>query len=448
MSRRPAPLDIRRRLLLIVLASVAFALAVATWGFNVLLAHSAAQDADTELRDRVGSERSALEVQGGRIRIIESSHEPLADGLIWIFRGTQPLEAPPSRPEALAAARSLISRPAGFVDVDGTDERLYGVPILDGSRRIGTLVAGISLAPYEQTRREALIASLAFALVLLAIVGVAAWWLLRSALRPVARLTEQADAWSEADLDRRFSLGEPRDEITRLAATLDALLGRIAASLRRERLLSAELSHELRTPLAKLTAEAELALRRERTAGEYREALAAVLGNAQQLRRIVEALLAAAQQEAGNRGISEAESVARAAVAGCSRLAADRGVELQVDGVSSSLRVGVEEDLAERILHPVIENACRYGRTSVRVSVDRSDGAVLFTVDDDGPGVADDEREAIFEPAARGSAGQNGSNGAGLGLALARRLARSVAGEVVALSSERGGRFVVRLPSA
>ncbi len=345
-------------------------------------------------------------------------------------------------------ARSLISRPTGFRDVAGTDERLYGVPILDGRRRIGTLVAGISVAPYRQTRREALIASLAFALVLLAIVGVAAWWLLRTALRPVARMTEQAAAWSEADLDRRFSPGEPYDEITRLAATLDALLGRIAASLRRERLLSAELSHELRTPLAKLTAEAELALRRERTAGEYRDALAVVLGNAQQLRRIVEALLAAAQREAGNTGVSAAASVARAAAAGCSELAADRGLELEVNGGPGSLRVGVEQDLAERILHPVIENACLYGRTSVRLSVERSDGAVLFTVDDDGPGVADDEREAIFEPAARGSAGQNGSKGAGLGLALARRLARSVAGEVVAHSSAQGGRFVIRLPAA
>ncbi len=372
-----------------------------------------------------------------------------ADSRIWVFRGSEPVEAPPAHPRTLAAARSFVTQPAGFLEVPKTDERLYGVPILDGTKRVGTLVAGISLAPYEETRHEALVASLAMALVLLAVVGLAAWWLLRSALRPVALMTEQAAAWSETDLDRRFLVGEPHDELTRLAATLDALLDRIAASLRHERLLSAELSHELRTPLAKLAAEAELALRRDRTADEYRDALRAVLANAAQLSGIVEALLAAAQQEAGaNPGVSSAASVVLAAAAGCSQLAAERHVELEVDEPNEALRVGVEQGLAERILHPVVENACLYGRSAVRVSVARSDGAVLFTVDDDGPGIVPSERETIFEPAVRGGAGRNGTAGAGLGLALARRLARAASGDVIAHSTGGGGRFVIRLPAA
>ena len=77
-------------------------------------------------------------------------------------------------------------------------------------------------------------------------------------------MTRQAAAWSEHDLDRRFALGEPHDELGELAATLDGLLDRLAASLRREQLFLAELSHELRTPLARVMAESELALRRER----------------------------------------------------------------------------------------------------------------------------------------------------------------------------------------
>ena len=69
-------------------------------------------------------------------------------------------------------------------------------------------------------------------------------------------MTEDAAAWSEHDLDRRFELGEPYDELTRLAATLDALLDRLAASMRHEQRFTAELSHELRTPLARISAEA------------------------------------------------------------------------------------------------------------------------------------------------------------------------------------------------
>ncbi len=261
-------------------------------------------------------------------------------------------------------------------------------------------------------------------------------------------MTEQADAWSEHDLDRRFGLGEPHDELTRLASTLDRLLDRIAASLRHERRFSAELSHELRTPLAKLTAEAELALRRPREPDEYRRALTEIHENAQQIARIVEALLAAAHEEAGPRGVSDGAAVARAAADACRPVAEQRGLTVTVDGGQRRHRIGVDADLAERILHPVVDNACRYGRAVVSVSVVRDDGAVLFTVADDGPGVGDDEQESIFEPARRGRAGLGAGPSAGLGLALARRLARSVSGDVQAAVCPEGGRFEIRLPAA
>ena len=78
-------------------------------------------------------------------------------------------------------------------------------------------------------------------------------------------MTEDAERWSERDLDERFAVGPAHDEISRLAATLDGLLDRLAASVRRERRLTAEVSHELRTPLAQIQAEVDLALRRQRT---------------------------------------------------------------------------------------------------------------------------------------------------------------------------------------
>ena len=105
-------------------------------------------------------------------------------------------------------------------------------------------------------------------------------------------------------------------------------------------------------------------------------------------------------------------------------------------------------DVLREILYPVLDNACRYGRSNVRLSVARDDGSVLFTVTDDGPGVPGDELESIFEPATRGAAGRSSGPSAGLGLALARRLARSVSGDVQAAASDDGGRFVVRLPTA
>jgi signal transduction histidine kinase len=389
-----------------------------------------------------------LHVEGKTITVAETKSDPLGDSRVWIFSGVTPVVQPRAKPETTLAARSLAGGPVHFMNVpDESDERLYAVPIVHDGVRVGTLVTGISLAPYHHTQRTALVGSLTLFLVLLSFTGVAAWWLLRSALRPVAQMTEQAGAWSEQDLDRRFGLGEPHDELTQLAATLDGLLDRLAASLRHERRFSAEMSHELRTPLAKLMAEAELALRRERSESDYRESLQAVLANAQQIERIVETLVSAAQHDAQPQGVANAADVAEAVVAAHGHDAQSRGVDLELLEIPERVRVGVDQELAERILHPVVENALRYGRGKVQVRVTRNGSSVLFAVDDDGPGVLPDEHESIFEPAVRGSAGHSSNSGAGLGLALSRRLARAVSGDVEARPGS-SGHFVVRLPAA
>jgi two-component system, OmpR family, sensor kinase len=447
MSRVSPLRDIRTRLLLIVVVALTLALGAATFGFNLLLARSTSRDANAFLRARAAAELGLIRVQNGTLHVTETTDDTLGSSRVWIFRGQQLVEAPRVRQETESAARSLAGGPARLLTVRDTDTRLYAVPISSGGQRVGTLVTGLSLAPYEQTRRRALAASITFLVALLAIVGSAVWWLLRSALRPVAQMTAQAATWSEQDLDRRFGLGIPHDELTRLGATLDGLLDRLAASLRHERRFSAELSHELRTPLAKLMAEAEVALRRDRTTAAYRDSLGVVLENAHQIARIVDALVAAAQHTAQPKGVANAQEIAEAIVAACADEATSRGVDLALDSPRERVRVGVDRDLAERILHPVVENACRYGRSAVRVAVAREGSSVVFSVDDDGPGVADAERETIFEPAVRGSAGRAAPTGAGLGLALARRLARAASGDVVA-SPGGYGRFVVRLPAA
>jgi len=146
------------------------------------------------------------------------------DADVWVFSGARPLERPNTGAAIDAAARRLVAGPARFVDVTKSDTRLYGTPVVAGGRRIGTVVAAVSLAPYEQTRKTALIGSLVFGAVVLLLVGVAASWLLAASLRPVVRMTRQAAAWSERELDHRFALGPPHDELTELAANLDALL--------------------------------------------------------------------------------------------------------------------------------------------------------------------------------------------------------------------------------
>jgi signal transduction histidine kinase len=435
------PLGIRSRLLLLVVVALTAVLAGVVLVFNVVLDRSLSRNADERARARAVAALAQTRGVNGHLTVTQGPETAGPDTYAWVFAADRLLEAPPAGETLNAAARALRGTGPRFKDVSGT--RLYATPIVDGGKQLGTVVSAVSLEPYEDSRRTALIASLALAGTVLLAVAIAARMVLAASLRPVARMTALAEEWSDRDLGRRFGLGEPYDELTQLASTLDGLLDRLEASLLHEQRFSAEMSHELRTPLARLLTSAELALRRERTPAEYRAALADVHRAASALTRTIDALVAAARLEAGgSRGTSDAHTVATHAAEACAQLAAQDGIDLSVEPPPRPIRLGVELELAERILQPLVENACRYGRTAVRVSVARADGGVVYSVVDDGPGVDPGERDRIFEPGARGAAATG--DGAGLGLALARRLARSAKGDV-----EVGdGRFLAKLPAA
>ena len=440
------PRSVRARLLTTVVVSVAIALALMTAGFNILLARSLSRDADSVVRTRAAAEAASVDLANDRL---VAPDQPDSGGLVaqaWVFKDGRALEAPRVSAALDRAAQTTAATPGVSLDVPGLDTRLYAMPASDYPSVV--VVAGVSLAPYRHTQRIALIGSLVFAALLLVVVAFIARWMLRAALRPVSRMTADAEAWSEQELDRRFAAGEPYDELSQLAATLDRLLDRLSASLRREQRFSAEMSHELRTPLAKVRAEAELALRRERQPEEYRQALTTIVTNTQQMTGAIETLVAAAQQESGlARGRCDASDVLDEVADTCSALAERRGLQIEAETPSPPLALGVEAEIAVRVLQPLVENACAFARRRVHIHVERGAGAVLIAVDDDGAGVSADEIETIFAPGVRGSAAEAGAPaGAGLGLALARRLARAAGGDVSVRPGD-GGHFVARLPA-
>jgi signal transduction histidine kinase len=338
-----------------------------------------------------------------------------------------------------------------FADIAQPETRLLAVPVTRGGQRLGTVVVAASFRPYERTERVALLSSLVLGALVIVAVGLVARWLLGAALRPVARMTSDAAAWSEHDLDRRFDLGPPTDELTRLAATLDGLLDRLAAGMRREQRLSAELSHELRTPLAKLSTRAQLLVGAPELPEALREEAAGIVRSAEEMREVIDVLMAAARADAGGQpgGSADLAAAARSALDAVRAAAAESGVELEFDlsGGDPTARAAAEPKLVERMLAPLVENACRHARSRASVRIGRSGAWAEVVVEDDGPGVPAGEELAIFEPGYRGAT-PDGHGGAGLGLALARRLARSAGGEVSADANAAGGRFVVRLPAA
>jgi signal transduction histidine kinase len=451
-------MGVRDRLLLAVLGTVAVALITVTVAFNLLLSVSLNADADKRLKTMVDDAANTA------IRINEKGEvtfpKPTGDikdlgSQVWVFYHGKTASSPDVNAVLEAAAKSLDGQLAQYRNLPEQEVRLLGVPLYDtqGKVREGTIVAALYTGSYARTQRIALVGTAALTALLLIVVGFAGRWVLNAALRPVSRMTSEAEAWSTEDIDRRFEMGEPHDEVTQLAHTLDGLLDRLAASFQREQRFSAEVSHQLRTPLAKIKAEAELALRRERDHAYYQEALASVSHGADQMARTVETLLAAAQKEGSlARGRADAKKVLEDLAKSVAVLAAGKSLEVTVDAPARDLRVGVGADLATQIIQPVVENACRFAHHKVVLGAARSGKEIQFTVEDDGPGVAEEEKEKIFDPGVRGSAAaseRTASRGAGLGLPLARRLARAAAGDVEVGPSMigTGARFIVRLPA-
>jgi two-component system OmpR family sensor kinase len=440
-------LGLRGRLLVSVLLATGLVLAALTTGFNLVLGNRLDSDADGVVQARASAELAVLRPDHGPMSLSETPDQAGPETPVWVFRGTRVLEAPRASDADNAAAAVLARSTRGGYDVPATDTRLYAIPVISGGRRLGTVVAGVSLAPYEQTRRTAFVASAILAVLAFLAVALGAAWVISHALRRVGRMTKQAADWSERDLDRRFALGPPRDELTQLAATLDQLLDRLAASLRHEQRLSAELSHELRTPLANIAAEAQYALKHTAQDADGRRALEQVCDSADQMNRTLDTLIAAARAELDPRhATSDALAGVRAVTAASKPLSAKRGITTAFEAPDGAVRVASEQALVERMLAPILENAYRHASATVRISVRGTTRVVRFAIEDDGPGVPPGELDAIFEPGRRADTTASALNGAGLGLALARRLAQSAGGNVVAEHREGGARFVVTLP--
>jgi signal transduction histidine kinase len=441
---------LRGRLTALALLAALGAVTVLTIAFNVVLDRSLNADANARVRSLAAAAAATVGYQDGRVRVHESVDDAAVDRRVWIYDGTRAVERPPAPADLQRSADALAGRAHVFDDVPGSDLRLYAAPVSVGGRQVGTVVAAQSLEAYYRTTDLALLGSLALGAVLLAAVGVLTWITVGRALDPVREMTASAAEWGEHDLGRRFGATPRPDELGDLARTFDALLARVEASLRHEQRLSAELSHELRTPLARIIAEIELLERRERTPEDRREAYAVIERSAERMSGILETLMAAARAEAHpEAGRSEVGRVLDRVAEGWAPAVADRHVALEVHRAAAPMIAGVDAEVVERIVAPLIDNALRFARTRIVLSSCPHDGAVVVSVADDGPGVPADARDRVFEPGARAPGEVNGHGGAGLGLPLARRLAKAIGGDVTLAPAApgAGAEFRVRLPA-
>ncbi|MFF1839371.1 sensor histidine kinase [Streptomyces sp. NPDC058231] len=446
--RTSLPGTLRGRLALLALASSTVWVAALTVAFDIALAGRLSSQADDLLRTRAAAVAATVEARpDGGIVVHEPADDRALDVGSWIYRGSTAVERPNAPAALQRQADGLADRGSSYRESAGSSaSRLYARPVRAGGRRTGTVVVAVPLDPYRSTARAAFAGSAVLGLLLLGGVYLMTRTIVGRALRPVAEMSSRAARWSELGAAERFGTGRRPDELASLATNLDELLDRLTAVLRHEQLRTAELSHELRTPLARIVAETDWLTARSRDAAEQRASHRAIMTAATTMRDICDTLLSEARARTGQPpGRCRLPALAQHLAQQYTRQHPG-APPLSVRG-GDAVTAGVSPAVVERILTPLLDNARRYAATAVTLAYARTPDGVELTVTDDGAGLPPGTGPALFEPGHRADP-DDGHDGAGLGLALARRLARASGGDVDWDPAASGARFVVSLPTA
>ncbi|NUS84748.1 MAG: HAMP domain-containing histidine kinase [Streptomyces sp.] len=462
--RRLAPRTLRGRLSLVALTTAALLMTILTVVFNAVMDRHLQHQADDELRNRVAAVATTIDTSGPRVRVLETVNDRVLDSNVWIYTGTRLLEKPPSATAGSSLTHDVDrlaaqqKRACVTVHAHGhRPARLCSQPIA-GRHATATVVTALDLTPYRSSADTLLLGSLILDAVMLGCTYMLTRLSVGRALRPVRTMTEQATQWSAVGSDERFGAEDQPVELARLGISLDELLDRIRTVLRHEQQLTGELSHELRTPLTRIIMELDWWRARPRTDAETRAAQEVIAEAAQSMRTICDTLLNDARENALDPATAPGSTdvvpvldrlLQRLGTPDQVKIATAAGASVSEAGVSEAgvLEAGVAPALLERILSPLLANAVRYARSRVTVSAHKVPGAVRIDVVDDGPGVPEAFVAELFQPGRRADSG-DGHDGAGLGLPLARRLARAVGGEVsYDPGHSPGARFTVSLPA-
>jgi signal transduction histidine kinase len=384
--------------------------------------------------------RIAAERTGARVVVVDTDRVLMEDS------AQTPLDRAFDRPEvdqALAGSLNSDVRPSATI---GTELRYVAAPVVQAM----DVVAAVRFSLLEDevdaqvTRTQLWLVAFVIAVVVAA--GLLAWLIARSIAGPLNRLSDVAAALPD-DLALRASEADGPPEVRAVARVLNSTAERLAGILQRTERVAADASHHLRTPLTGVRLRLE-AIEETTSQADVRKQAMAATAEVDRLTRRIEQVLALARSDArtGLVESTDATAVARDRVSQAELIADERGLTLDAS-IGAGIVVSCGVGTFARVLDELLSNAYSYATSRIRVELRGGPDAVRLTVEDDGPGIAEVEREAVFDRFVRGSGSAPG--GSGLGLALVREAARGVGGDAVASRSTLGGlRVDVSWPSA
>ncbi len=315
---------------------------------------------------------------------------------------------------------------SGFADrrVRGTDYRVYS---LQAPRGRGAIHVAQPLAVRAAAAQAAALRLLAPGLVFTLLLAGAAWLIVRKVTAPVIDFSRAIDARTPGDATPVRADALPT-ELAPVGQAVNRLLARVEAALLHERTLTADAAHELRTPLAALRAQAQVALR-SRVDAERDAALRELIGGVDRAVRGVDSVLTLARLDTRRLDLAalpdmRLQALVRLVAAEFEPAARARGIVLELDVPPLELRG--DADALAILLRNLLDNALRHADRAVRVEAQATGADVRLTVRDDGPGMTPEQRSRAFDRFYRGAEG----GGAGLGLALVKRIAELHRGSV------------------
>ncbi len=281
---------------------------------------------------------------------------------------------------------------------------------------------------------------------LVALIAAVSWRVVGAALRPVEALRAGAEEITGAARSDRLPVPGSRDEIHRLAVTLNGMLHRLDAARARQRAFVADAAHELRSPLTNMRTELEVAQRLPDTT-DWMSLSADLLTDVDRLSRLVDDLLLLARaDDATTRAVAPVETVE------LGQLLAEvvsRYPAVRYDRPAVPLRTTGERDALGRAVANLLDNAVRHAAATVTLGVTDEGAYRRISVVDDGPGIPEADRERVFDRFTRlDDARARDAGGSGLGLAIVRELVRRHHGTVTLGDAEPGLRVDVRLPAS
>lgn len=329
--------------------------------------------------------------------------------------------------------------------------RMVTIPFIE-NKQVSFVQVGSSLADFDETMRKLLIIMVIGIPTSLTVIVIVGYFMAKKSLKPVDQITKAAVKISSSNLDERIDIKGRKDELSRLADTFNAMIGRLKDSFQRINQFSIDVSHELKTPLTILKGETEVALRKERSNEEYRQLLQSNLEEIDRMAQIIDDLLLLSKADRKDVKLNIENISLRDLIADvCMKMkifADKKEITLIVDELAD-VRLSGDELKLRRMLWNIIENGIKYTPKDgvVTVSSYTNNGCVCIDVRDNGIGISADDVKYIFDRFYRADRSRKRESGSGLGLSISKWIAEAHKGAIEVTSQPaQGSQFLIKLP--